>query len=63
MRILTDSAFVIDYLRGVQAAEARWEAVFEEGDEPFVNEIVVCEVSAGLLERDQSRFSAFLEPV
>jgi predicted nucleic acid-binding protein len=63
VRILTDSAFVIDYLRGVQAAEARWEAVFEEVDEPFVNEIVVCEVSAGLLERDQSRFSAFLEPV
>ena len=63
MRILADSAFMIDYLRGVQAAEARWEAVFEEGDEPFVNEIVVCEVSAGLLERDQSRFSAFLEPV
>ena len=63
MRILADSAFVIDYLRGVQAAEARWEAVFEEGDEPIVNEIVVCEVSAGLLERDQSRFSAFLEPV
>ena len=63
MRILADSAFVIDYLRGVQAAEARWEAVFAEGDEPIVNEIVVCEVSAGLLERDQARFSAFLEPV
>ncbi len=63
MRILADSAFVIDYLRGVQAAEARWEAVFAEGDEPIVNEIVVCEVSAGLLERDQPRLSAFLEPV
>jgi predicted nucleic acid-binding protein len=63
VRILADSAFVIDYLRGVQAAEARWEAVFAEGDEPIVNEIVVCEVSAGLLERDQARFSAFLEPV
>jgi predicted nucleic acid-binding protein len=63
VRILADSAFVIDYLRGVPAAEARWEAVFAEGDEPIVNEIVVCEVSAGLLERDQSRFSAFLEPV
>jgi predicted nucleic acid-binding protein len=63
VRILADSAFVIDYLRGVQAAEARWEAVFAEGDEPVVNQIVVCEVSAGLLERDQPRFSAFLEPV
>ena len=48
MRILADSAFVIDYLRGDPAAEARWEAVFADGDEPVVNEIVVCEVSAGL---------------
>ena len=63
MRILADSAFVIDYLRGVIEAEVRWEAVFAEGDEPVVNEVVVCEVSAGLLERDERRFRAFLEPV
>ena len=63
MRILADSAFIIDYLRGVSGAEARWEAVFAEGDEPVVNEIVVCEIGAGLLERDERRFRAFLEPV
>lgn len=63
MRILADSAFVIDYLRGVPEAEARWAAVFAEGDEPIVNEIVVCEVSSGLLERHVPRFRAFLEPV
>ena len=34
--------------KGVPEAEARWEAVFAEGDEPIVNEIVVCEVGAGL---------------
>jgi len=63
VRILADSAFVIDYLKGVPAAEARWEAVFAEGDEPIVSEIVVCEVSAGLRARDARRFEAFLEPV
>ncbi len=63
MRILADSAFVIDYLKGVPEAEARWEAVFAEGDEPIVNEIVVCEVSSGLRARDVRRFEAFLEPV
>ena len=63
MRILADSAFVIDYLKGVPEAEARWEAVFADGDEPIVNEIVVCEVSSGLLERHEPRFRAFLEPV
>jgi predicted nucleic acid-binding protein len=63
VRILADSAFVIDFLRGLPEAEARWEAVFAEGDEPIVNEIVVCEVSSGLRVRDLRRFAAFLEPV
>jgi len=63
MRILADSVFVIDYLKGVPEAEARWEAVFADGDEPIVNEIVVCEVSAGLRPRDVRQFDAFLGPV
>lgn len=63
MRLVVDSAFVIDYLRGLPEAERRWEAVFTEGDEPIVNEIIVCEVRAGLLERDELRLRAFLEPV
>jgi predicted nucleic acid-binding protein len=63
MRILADSAFVIDYLRGLPEAEARWAAVFADGDEPIVNEIVVCEVAAGLRARDVPRLEAFLEPV
>jgi len=63
MRILADSAFVIDYLRGLPEAEARWEAVFADGDEPIINEIVVCEVAAGLRARDVPRLEAFLEPV
>ena len=63
MRILADSAFVIDYLRGLPEAEARWAAVFADGDEPIVNEIVVCEVTAGLRARDVPQLEAFLEPV
>jgi predicted nucleic acid-binding protein len=52
MRILADSAFVIDYLRGLPEAESQWEAVFAD-----------CEVAAGLRTRDVGRFEAFLEPV
>jgi predicted nucleic acid-binding protein len=63
VRILADSAFVIDYLKGVPEAEARWEAVFAEGDEPIVNEIVVCEVGTGLKPWEVADFEAFLEPV
>ena len=63
MRILADSTFVIDYLRGLPEAESRWESVFADGDEPIINEIVICEVAAGLRARDVPRFGAFLEPV
>jgi predicted nucleic acid-binding protein len=63
MRILADSSFVIDYLRGLHEAEVRWAAVFADGDEPIINEIVVCEVAAGLRARDVPRLEAFLEPI
>lgn len=54
---------MIDYLRGMPEAEARWEAVFAEGEEPIVNQIVVCEVSTGLKPWELDDFEAFLEPV
>ena len=62
MRILADSSFVIDYLNGVREAGARWTAIFTDGDEPVVNEIVVCEVSTGLKSWERPHFDAFLEP-
>jgi predicted nucleic acid-binding protein len=63
MRLLVDSAFVIDYLKDDPGAVARWNEVFNRGDEPVINEIVVCEVRAGLRETDAAPFSAFLEPI
>jgi predicted nucleic acid-binding protein len=63
VRILADSSFVIDYLNGEPAALARWRMAFEEGDEPIINEIVVCEVSTGLKPWEVRDFAAFLEPV
>ena len=33
------------------------------GDEPFVNEIVVCEVRAGLRDVDVDRLEPLLEPI
>ena len=63
MRLLVDSAFVIDYLQGLPDARRRWEAVFAEGDEPIVNEIVVCEVRAGLHPHEEVHLASFLGPV
>lgn len=63
MRLLLDSTFVIDVLDGVPAAVERQRSIFETGDEPFVNEVVVCEVRAGLMLRDQPNLAGFIEPV
>jgi predicted nucleic acid-binding protein len=63
MRILADSGFVIDYLNGDAAASERWRAVFDEGDEPIINEIVVAEVRTGLRPWEVADFDAFMRPV
>jgi predicted nucleic acid-binding protein len=63
MKLLLDSTFVIDLLEGVPAALDMQRAIFETGDEPFVNEIVVCEVRAGMRHRDQPSLVGILEPV
>lgn len=63
MRLLLDSTFVIDVLDGVPEAIERQRAIFEAGDEPFVNEVVICEVRAGMRERSEPILAGFLEPV
>ena len=62
MRLLLDSSFVIDYLRGDSTAAARFARLFEDGDEPLVNEIIVCEVRAGLTVSALPAFEALLRP-
>ena len=63
VRYLMDSTFVIDYLRGDVAAIGRYRRLFEAGDEPLVNEIVVCEVATGAPSQPDWDLAAFLEPV
>ena len=64
MRLLLDSTFVIDILNGLPEAVAKEAHIYAAGDEPSINEIVVCEVSAGLrVGRGSSARTAVLEPV
>jgi predicted nucleic acid-binding protein len=63
VKLLLDSAFVIDHMRGVPEAVDRYRALFEAGDEPIINEIVMCEVRAGTREADLPAFHAFFEPI
>lgn len=50
-------------MRGMPEAIERYRALFEAGDEPFANEIVLCEVRAGTRAHDLPTFHAFFEPV
>lgn len=63
MNLVVDSSFVIDHLLGEASAIARWDRVFAAGERPFITEIVVCEVRAGLREVDEPHFLAFLRPI
>jgi predicted nucleic acid-binding protein len=46
-RFVLDTSLVIDHLRGDPGASARLARIFEQGDEPIVNEVVACEAWAG----------------
>lgn len=63
MRILLDTCFLIDHLRGVEAALDRLETAFVDGDEVFINEVVVAETRAGLRARDSRAFDNLIRPL
>lgn len=62
-RYLLDSTFLIDMLRGDVAARVRFRRLFEDGDEPVVNEVVVCEVATGSAQHPDPDLAALLEPI
>jgi predicted nucleic acid-binding protein len=63
VRLVVDSTFMIDHLKGDRSAVQRLRAMFEDGDDPFVTEIVVCEVRAGLLPHEEAYLAALIEPM
>jgi predicted nucleic acid-binding protein len=60
---MLDTTFVIDHLRNDPAAIQRFAAIFEDGDEVFVNEIVVCEAWTGAHQPDDPDLEALLNVV
>jgi predicted nucleic acid-binding protein len=68
MYLMLDSTFVIDLMRGDPAARRRLGKIYEDGDEPYLNDVVLCEVRTGLLPKDVEHFEqtvrylAFVQP-
>jgi len=46
-RYVLDTSFVIDHLRADPVAIARFARMFEDGDQPVINEVVACEAWTG----------------
>lgn len=63
MRLLLDSAFVIDLMNGLPDAITRQARMYDRGEEPLINDIVVCEVRAGLRGAGVKRFEILLGPI
>jgi predicted nucleic acid-binding protein len=52
MKYLLDTTFVIDHLRGDREAVARFARIVDNGDEPFVCDVVACEAWTGAHDTD-----------
>jgi predicted nucleic acid-binding protein len=61
MRVLLDTTFLIDHLRGLPAAVDRLSLLVAAGDPLFVNDVVVCEAWAGAHDADDPELTALLE--
>jgi len=62
-RVVVDSTFLIDHLRGLPDAQDRWAELFERGDHPVATSIVTCEIRAGLRDPDVSVLERLLRPM
>jgi predicted nucleic acid-binding protein len=63
VRYVLDTTFLIDHLRGEPAAVSRFVRLFDEGDDPYVNEVVVCELATGSRLDPDPALAALLEPI
>lgn len=63
MRYLVDTTFLIDHMRGEAAARQRMFDLWADASAIYVNEIVVCELTAGLTPDDQAEGEALIRPL
>lgn len=60
MRLMLDTTFVIDHLRGDEAALSTYARLAEESDQIYVCDVVVCEAWAGTHDPADPRVERFL---
>jgi predicted nucleic acid-binding protein len=63
MRYFLDTTFAIDYLRQRSTAVDRLERLLATGDDPFINDVVVCELATGALAGEERGLHAFIRAI
>ena len=63
MRVVLDTTFIIDHLRGLPAAGAWLDRAMAAGDRLFVTEVIVCEAWAGAAREDDPALRGLLGPL
>lgn len=62
-RYVLDTSFLIDHLRGEPSAVERFSRLFEDGDQPLINEVAACEVWTGAPRAGDPALEALLSVV
>ena len=60
-RYLLDTTFIVDHLRGTPEAVERMRRIVEQGDIPFVNDVVTAEAWAGAPSDDDRALTNLLD--
>ena len=63
MRYLLDTTFAIDFLNGRPDALARMERLVSSGDDPFLNDVVICELATGVRAGEEAALDALIAAV
>lgn len=60
MRFVLDTSFAIDFLRARPAALARMGRLVSAGDEPCINDVVLCELATATRPQEAAALDAFV---
>lgn len=63
MRYLLDSAFAIDFLRARPHATDRMWSLVAAGDDPYITDVVLCEVATGIRPSELAALDVFVAGV
>jgi predicted nucleic acid-binding protein len=63
VRFVLDASFVIDFLRARPDAIARMKRLVAVGDEPYINDVVLCELATGMRPSEASALDAFVNGI